>query len=289
MREGAAQRRLAPVLSQHYGDGVVIRQTRQIATSTQARVFITDVRDSPQPIVAKLFRQKRSGVVAALNDEYESLSVMASVFSNVEIYGWCVTSPVPLSRSFTPPAILMTAVPGAPLDNVLPRLTQIDRHALATTVAEALNVYWTSAERIIADVTLANILADPARMQLSFVDPGLPDPAFSCPDISDTFAPGSRDLAFLLVHVLATNVRISMLTPRRAQIRASFATDVVRQFAAKHLRDYEMAAFLSELTGCAAKHVARIPTGGPLEPWRRLIRNRVNQGISTALNGLAEH
>lgn len=287
MRDHDAARQVVGSLVARYSGNAVIRDMRLLASSTQAKVFVVKLVGRPEPVIAKLFRQQRLGVAAALDDEFESLALMARAFRDVEIDGWRVTAPTPVLRSFTPPALLMTAVPGVPLDQIIQTQTFSERRDLARLVCGALVVYWSSAGRIIADVTLSNILADAEGKQLAFVDPGLPEPAFSCADIASDFAPGSRDLAFLLVHVLATNVRIGLLAKKRARVRAAFAVAVVRHYAAEYLTSDQTSAFFAEVHGCATRHVARIPVGGPREPWRRHVREQVKHQLAVAIDELA--
>lgn len=287
MRDRSGAQSIIDCLVTQHSRDALIRETRLLAASTQARVFFVDLEGRPGPVVVKLFSEKRPNVAAALDDEFESLTVMSAAFRGGDVDGWHVTAPEPLLRSASPPALLMTAVPGVPLERLLPTLARIERQQLARSVCAALVVYWSSTGRIFADVTLSNILADVGTRQLAFVDPGLPEPWFSCPGISTDFAPGSRDLACLLFSVLATNVRIGLVARRRARVRAAFATDVVRHYAVEHVATEQLSAFLAEVGGCAEKHMERIPVGGPRELWRRFIRKQVNRRLKATLDELA--
>lgn len=260
-----------------------IRDVQLLANSTQARVFIVDVTGRPGRVVVKLFKETRRGVAAALDDEFESLTLMTQAFRGVEVNGWPVIAPKLLFRSDSPAALVMTAVPGAPLDRIIHNLPPLVRCDLARRVSDALVSYWSSTGRIIADVTLSNILADTRERQLAFVDPGLPEPAFSCPGVLEDFAPGSRDLAFLLTNVLATNVRIGLKAPWRAQIRSAFAAEVVRHYAHQHLESAQLPAFLAELNSCANRHIDRIQLVGVRRPWRRFVRRRVENRLANIL------
>ena len=287
MGDHSAAQPIVESLVQEYDRNATIRNTRLLAASTQAKVFLVDLRGRPKPVIAKVFREHWPGVDAALDDEFESLALMVDAFRDAEVDGWRVTAPEPLSRSSTPPALLMTAVPGIPLEKLLPKLTASERDDLARRVCEALVAYWSSARRIVADVTLSNILADSETRQLAFVDPGLPIPEFSCSGVSSEFAPSSRDLAYLLSHVYATNVRTRLLAGRRACIRAAFATEVARHYAAEHLTRNELPSFFAEVGSCAATYVALIPAGGPLEPWRRYVRRQTMRRLTLTLDQLA--
>jgi hypothetical protein len=272
------------LLEQYDPRGAIV-DFRLMAASTQANVFSVRLRNGQKPLVAKFFKPKID-VSIALNDEYESLVCMANAFSDAEVDGWRIRAPAPLHRSFDPPALLMTEVAGEPLEAVLPKLTPKERLLLARRVCGALVIYWSIEERLIADVRLANILADPGARQLAFVDPGLPDPAFSCNGVSEKFAPQSRDLAYLLFDVISTNVRIRLRARRRAQIRADFAVDVLNHYVAEHVTGGELAAFVSELDGCAALHIQRIPTRGILGPWRCFVRRQAQRRLASTLDEL---
>lgn len=274
-------------LVEQFSRDATVRDTRLLAASTQAEVFLVDLEGWPGPVVAKLFREQWPGVESALDDEFESLALMVGAFRGIEVDGWRVTAPEPLSRSSVPPALLMTAVPGIPLEKLLPTLAASERRDLARRVCEALVAYWSSAGRLVADVTLSNILADIGEKQLAFVDPGLPIPEFTCPGISSDFQPSSRDLAYLLSHVLATNVRTGLLARRRARVRAAFATDVIRHYATEHVAASQSSAFFTEVGSCAARYVALIPIGGPLAPWRRFVREHTKRRLAATLDALA--
>lgn len=270
-----------------YDRNATILDTRLLASSTQAEVFLVNIEGRPRPLIAKLFREQRPDVSAALEDEFVSLGLMSGAFRDVDLEGWEVAAPQPLSRSSTPPALLMTAVPGVPLQKLLPTLEASVRRDIARRVCDALVAYWSSAGRIVADVTLSNILADAGKRQLSFVDPGLPIPEFACPGLPAEFAPGSRDLSYLLSHVLATNVRAGLFARRRAQVRTAFAVDVVRNYAAEHLKSDQLRAFYDEVNSCAARYIAFIPGGGPLAPWRWFVRRQTRRRLTVVLATLA--
>lgn len=284
---GAARPIVNSLVAQHSRDAA-IRDAQLLAASTQARVFLVNLEGGSKPVIVKLFKEDWPDVADAVDDEFESLALMVGAFRDVEVDGWRITAPEPLLRSSAPPALVMTAVPGVTLEVLLPTLTSSERRDLARRVCEALVTYWSSAGRIVADVTLSNILVDAADRQLAFVDPGLPIPAFSCPGVPRAFAPSSRDLAYLLSHVLATNVRIGLVARRRARVRANFAVDVLQYYTSEHLTSDQLPAFFAELHGCAARYVALISVGsGPLEPWRRFVQERVKLRLAATLDELA--
>ncbi len=282
------RRSVRPILDSLVAEyGSTIRSTRLLAASTQARTFLVDVADRPTPIVAKLFRD-RPGVAGALDEEFESLALMNDAFRDLEVDGWRVAAPEPLFKRAAPPALIMTSVPGTTLEDLLQTLSAAEREVLVRPVSGALAAYWSSSRRIVGDVTLSNILADTTARQLAFVDPGMPDPSFSCSGIPADFSPGSRDLAYLLFDVYATNVRLGLLARRRARTRAAFAAGVVGRHVSDHLAGPDLPAFFAELGGCVARHVARITVGGPLGPWRRYVRRQAAHELTNTLHALEE-
>lgn len=270
-----------------YSSSAVIRNVRLLAASTQGEVFMVELAGEARPVVAKLFRSHRPDVFAAINDEFVSLGLMAGVFRDAEIDGWSVSVPEPLFRSEEPAGLLMTAVPGVPLNGLLTSLTPAVRHDLASRVCEALVMYWSRTGRLVADVNLSNILADVEERRLAIVDPGLPEADFLCPGVPDEFAPSSRDLGFLLFHVLANNVKVGLVARRTAQVRAMFAADVVHNYAERYLTSTQVPAFFAEVEACANRHIGRIPVGGPKEPWRQFIRKRVGQQLAATIAELS--
>lgn len=288
MRDRGVTRPMVKSLVARHARNVTVRDVRLLAASTQAKVFIVDLEGRPEPLVAKLFKSRWPDVTAAVEDEYESLSLMSGAFRELDADGWRVTAPEPLFRSSVPPALIMTSVSGVPVEVNLPSLTSAERSDLARRICEALVAYWSATGRMIADVTLSNILIDAPRRQLAFVDPGLPIAEFSCPGVPSDFAPGSRDLAYLLTHVLTTNARIRLLNRGRAKVRAACAEDVIRHYATEHLVSRQSRAFLAEVSGCAAQYVDLVPAGGPLEPWRRFVREQAKRELAITFGKLAE-
>lgn len=287
MRDSGVPKSIVDSLLRQSQCDATVRDVQLLADSTQARVFVVELDGVPNRIIVKLFKEQQPGVAAALDDEFESLTLMANAFLGAEVDGWPIRAPEPLLRSSTPTALVMTAVPGVPVESILQELSSQERRDLAHRVCEALVLYWSYSGRIIADVTLSNILSDTPGRQLAFVDPGLPDPAFSCPGIPSNFSPTSRDLAFLLTNVLASNVRIGLLARRRARIRAEFAAEVLRHYVVNYLTSDQLPAFISEVDGCANCHIARIQVVGPRQLWRRFVRLRVRHRLTATFHGLA--
>ena len=167
----------------------------------------------PSPLVIKLFRDASAADRAAFENEKNGLQTLRQWLPASGAEGWSLDSPRLLHASENPLALVMSAVPGVPLERWLhtQRFSPAAAEALVRALLSALQTLW-DRRFLYGDINLKNILYDAAEQRLCFVDPGLPAEYFRCPDVPQEWYPMSRDLAYLLYSV-AVNVKHTLARP----------------------------------------------------------------------------
>jgi O-antigen/teichoic acid export membrane protein len=120
-----------------------------------------------------------------------------------EVNGWRISVPRSLYVCESPPALIMTNVPGKPISSyasrrgVLP--TSVVLEAACTFVA-AMERYWSSGRRH-GDLNLGNVLLEPETKRMSIIDAGTRADCRICSDITRFRSAAACDLAHLLWEV----------------------------------------------------------------------------------------
>ncbi len=261
----------------------------------QAAVFLARRSDgrpayeSHAQVVVKLFDPRRNHAAAALRDEFDSLARLHATVDGLVIRGWTIRAPRPLFAAEDSLGVAMTVVPGITLSSLLVRTGRLDRklfESLAPAVVEAMRVYWSAENRVYGDFHLRNVLCDPATRCLSLVDPGMPGPAWLCPDAPRLWFPASRDLAYLLYYT-ASAVKLTLGKPvlrRRERWLATRLLDVaLNTLAAPEQRG----ALREEIRACAAAHAAQIrPARSLAGLWRSSVRRVTARYVARVLDSL---
>ena len=234
--------------------------------------------------VIKIFDKKKPNVTYALNNEYESLSLMSFSFRKLQVDGWKISVPSVSFLSHDPPALVMNYIQGIPLDDLLRRTDEKTRNILSTLykpISLAFQKYWSDHSRIIGDLNYNNLLLDISTDTLIIVDPGVPDPSFIWNDTPNEFFPASNDLGYLLFEVCATNTKIRILSRDRAQRRSSFVQQLIRCYMHKFIEKSHYDNFLEELQECSNRHVTRIKLSwGVRGFWRRYVATKTLSSLS---------
>ncbi len=225
----------------------------------------------------------------ALRDEFDSLARLHATVDGLVIRGWTIRAPRPLFAAEDSLGVAMTVVPGITLSSLLVRTGRLDRklfESLAPAVVEAMRVYWSAENRVYGDFHLRNVLCDPATRCLSLVDPGMPGPAWLCPDAPRLWFPASRDLAYLLYYT-ASAVKLTLGKPvlrRRERWLATRLLDVaLNTLAAPEQRG----ALREEIRACAAAHAAQIrPARSLAGLWRSSVRRVTARYVARVLDSL---
>ncbi len=221
------------------------------------------------PLVVKLFRPDRPDVAIAAAEEFTSLRQLHSLLDDVTIDGWRIGVPAPLFLCNHPLAVIMTRVPGQPLNSLLASANQNgtpDASTMSHVLATALGRFWSVGGRIYGDFTLSNILCDPGNHQISLVDPGMPEQSYACPDVARHWYPASRDVAFMLYDT-ATSIRQNLGHPILRRRHWQVVVKMLEAIVGKLPIPESQREFLIEVEACTRVHLKRIaiswsPSGG---------------------------
>lgn len=283
-----ALRGLAP------GDDGRDRLIHRLAAGKQAVLFTVRAADE-QPVwekhselVVKLYLSDGPRERAALRDELESLHRLHARLNGISIRGWRVRCPLPIHQSEHPLALVMTAVPGDPINSLLGGRRRPDPdvlNSLADASIDALEKYWAGDLRPYGDPNLKNILFDQETRTLSFVDPGLPEEVYRCDDAPGRWYPASRDIAFLL-YWTAVTVKSSLGRPHFQRRREQFAARMLEAALAKLGSSIERHSFLGEIEACTRVHLDRILLSrSPAGMWRRFVKALAARTIRAIIDG----
>jgi O-antigen/teichoic acid export membrane protein len=293
--EGAADRaRVIQVLQQLTGDrdgtGWAIEQLSQGA---QARIYVARRRDG-RPVAqthldlaVKLYKPV-AGQAAVLREQFESLARLHARLHGSTVHGWQVHVPLPLVCSAHPPALVMTLVPGTPLNVCLESPGAVAPEALASiagAVVAALERCWSLDGQIHGDLNFDNVLCDVAARSLSFVDPGALEADVLCDGVCRAWYPASRDLAYLLFDTGVT-VKRTFGRPGVRRRQHSLAEGVLRAFL-KQVGPEQQEQLLDEIQACVEVHLSRVRVSrGPRGIWHRVVKRIASRRIHGMLTRL---
>lgn len=245
----------------------------------QGRVFTARyVGGSPaQPsseLVIKLYRPDHEIDVVEISYQYQAVRYLRARLHGRTLHGWTMTMPAPVLLSQTPPALVMTRVPGRTLARWLkdPRFASppvLDSAAAA--VAESMMALW-SAGLAHGDLTIENILCDWQARTLSFVDGGAKTECIGYAESGDAWRPAVHDLAHLIAHEGETLATAGL--SGRNGLRRRFIEGVMRRVLMSEPHD-QRRRFLDDVAICVRAHIRDAePLFGPYGLWRAA-KNRI--------------
>jgi len=263
----------------------------RLGRGEQAEVFTVRSRDGRriwrehEELVVKLYRRDVPEYQSAAVDEFECLLELNRVLDGREFGTWRICAPLPLAKSDQPPAVAMTRVTGISLNKLIGSGAADGdfSSALSAAVVAALEQYWTAAARIYGDLDLNNILCDPSTRTLAFIDPGMPENAYKCPEAPDQWFPASRDLAYMLFDVCAS-LKSQLTNPGARRRQTGFIQDIIGRFMNTACLPGQRSALLSELEACARVHLSRIRVAwSPAGVCHWFVRHTAANSISQVL------
>lgn len=266
----------------------------QLCEGGQAHIFAVRLhsgRSSAQAdtvLVIKLYKLEATPTADLVHAEFESLSRLYTALAGTSMDGWEIFVPAPLHICKSPLALVMTMVPGRPLDlylglskNLMPEILE----AVPRIVVAAMGQYW-SAGKIYGELCFTNILCDTMARRLSFVDPGAPSNAFCCDGVSKQWYPASHDLGYLLYDTQARLKR--HLTNPKAWIRERLFTENVLRAHLDPIQSFdERQSFLIEIRACAREHLKKLERPWSARGiWCAFIRQVASRQIDAVINRL---
>lgn len=234
----------------------------QLGEGLQANIYAVRRSDHRQPIwqtyhdvVVKLYKSEDSEDSKLLHCQFEALSQLHISLNGRTINGWNIFTPAPLCICESPPALVMSIVPGKKLSYWLEHVevpSELFR-LLPDVVIATMNCFWSNG-LLHGDLTFDNILCDIRARELSFVDGGMRD---ICPfgdDLSSRCDPPSHDLAHILYDT-GVAVLSSIVGPVAFSHKQKFVRKLVQAFIETIEPPEARQSRLDEIRLCARLHL----------------------------------
>jgi O-antigen/teichoic acid export membrane protein len=240
-------------------------------------------------LVVKLFKPAAHNRVEEARDQFEAMGRFHARLDRSAVNGWQVRAPVPLYHCDRPFALVMTKVPGIPLNACVAdggRVTPDVLAAIADAVVAGMERTWAVESQIHGDFNFDNILCDLASRTLSFVDPGVREDVSRCDGVSRRWYPASRDLAHLLFETEA-GVKRTIVTPALRRRQRTLAEQVLRAYLRRVAPADQRLALLDEVHGCARVYLESLVPSWTLRGlWRRVVRRIATGRIDEVIRKL---
>jgi len=264
----------------------------QIDVGSQAHVFTMRSR-ARQPVwlthrdlVVKLYKPEKDGRNSAASEQCDSLLVLHDAIHGLTVQGWKILVSEPLHVSESPPALVMTMVPGRKLNLCLETGEQFTRETMdsaALAIAVAMQRCW-SAKGFHGDLAFHNIMCDVESRRLSFVDAGALENCCKYEGVIRSWNPAVHDLAHILCDV-SSNVKHAIVN-RGAHARSQyFSTKLLWAWIESIDSVEEKRRMLDELRDCTRLHIrASSLSISPHGLWLAITRWIALRRVDTLLN-----
>ncbi len=159
-------------------------------------------------LVVKLYKPDRPDGADAARWQFDAQARLHLAVDGKIVDGWKTRAPLPLYVAASPPALVMTMAAGMSLNKSLARGSDPPPEMLnsaARAIIAVLRPYW-AAGHLHGDLSLHNILWDPAARVLSFIDVDTTAGVSVCDGVPKEWYPASLDLAGVLYDV-GTDIR----------------------------------------------------------------------------------
>jgi len=252
----------------------------------QANVFIVrsqshePVWQAHETLIVKLYKQEAP--VELMREQFEAMSMLDAALAGRTFCSWKIHTPEQLYFSESPPAVVMSMVPGKKLVSLLEMPDSLSLEALdsaARATVAAIKEYWSRANAY-GELSFTNILCDPAGRSLSFIDAGMPTESFRCYGVSTDWYPASQDLGYMLFYVTAGLKRDIVNSVGRLR-KEMFIESALRAFVQTISRSDERGSALDEIRDCARSHLGKLDQSRSLHGlWCALIRQIARRRIA---------
>jgi O-antigen/teichoic acid export membrane protein len=159
-------------------------------------------------LVVKLYKSDEPDAVDAARRQFDAQARLHSAVDGKAVDGWKICAPLPLYASASPPALVMTIAAGTNLGKSLALGKDLPFEMLgsaARAIVAAMRPYW-AAGRLHGDLSLNNILWDPADRVLSLIDVDTSAGVSARDGVPKEWYPASLDLAGVL-YDMGTDIR----------------------------------------------------------------------------------
>jgi O-antigen/teichoic acid export membrane protein len=177
-----------------------------------------------------------------------------------EINGWRISVPRPLYVCKSPPALVVTEVPGQPIGSYTSRSDALTSQILldaARTFAMAIEQYWSSGRRH-GDLNFGNVLFDLEAKKISFIDAGTPADCRICSNITKFQSAPVCDLSHLLWEVAhdVTDLVEDLVRSQTARMsNEMFAETILCTIVDRIDSREEKRRLLNDIWICAQQHL----------------------------------
>jgi hypothetical protein len=238
-------------------------------------------------LIVKLYKPDGSDGADAARRQFDAQAGLHSSLDGKTVDGWKIRAPLPLHVSASPPALVMTLATGTNLSESLAEENGPSPEIIESAARALISVmrpYW-AAGRLHGDLSLHNILWDPADRVLSLVDV---DTSASLPireGLAKEWYPASLDLAGVLYDV-GTDIRTA--NPRVISRRRIFAESVLIAFLAAIEAPEEKRRLIEEVRAFARAELKsldlpRAPRGLYRLLQRHIATRRIDRLLAHAL------
>ena len=277
-----------------HGETAAPWQVRMIGQGYQAQLFLaqrgqTSAGPSAEnKVVVKLYRETTPADRQACLSEKCGLETLKEMLPRNVCDGWTICSPTLLHTSQQPLALVMSWLPGVPLDVWLH--SHAPTSAGTVSISEAalacLQVLW-SQNYFYGDLNLKNILYDAKQRKLGFIDPGLPLEYYRCEDVAEEWFPMSRDIAYLLFSV-AVSVRSTLRNPASRKRQQSLVYLLVWKYFETIGSTQQQVRLLEEIRLCTEVHLRELNCAwSPSGIWRYFVKQITHRSLNRTFGQLA--
>jgi O-antigen/teichoic acid export membrane protein len=258
----------------------------------QADIFLAELRrrfdvQAQRRVIIKLYKSRTASRVELARRQFECLSLSHALLGGRTFNGWRVSAPVPVHLCLSPPALVMTMVPGMKLSWHLRTGGELTREIFDTAaeaVVGAMKDHW--ARQPHGDLNIDNIVLDPVAREISVVDPDLPTVALHRCDDANPWRHALEDLAYML-YSAAMEVKCDIARPRVRARKLMFAERVLRAFVATIAGCEDKMRVIDEIHARTQLHLRAIEMSwSPQGHWRRLVRRNAARCIDRILERL---
>jgi O-antigen/teichoic acid export membrane protein len=208
---------------------------RQLGEGRHGKIYAVGSRGSRplwqghRDLVVKLYKPDGAASAEAARRQFDAQALLHLAVDGKTVDGWMTRAPLPLYVSASPPALVMTMATGTDLKKSLadgsdPPFEMLDSAARA--IVAVLRPYW-AAGRLHGDLSLRNILWDPADRVLSLIDVDASAGVSVRYGVPNEWYPASLDLAGILYDV-GTDLRTA--DRRVVSRKRMFAESVLMAF-----------------------------------------------------------
>jgi O-antigen/teichoic acid export membrane protein len=225
-------------------------------------------------LVVKLYKPDGPDAADAARRQFDAQARLHLAVDGKAVDGWKICAPLPLYASASPPALVMTIAAGTNLSKSLAHGSDLPFEMLASAaraIVAVMRPYWV-AGRLHGDLSLNNILWDPADRVLSLIDVDTSAGVSVRDGVPKEWYPASLDLAGVLYDV-GTDIRTA--DRRVVSRKRMFAESVLLAFLTTVDAPEEKRRLIEEVRAFARAELEALDLPWSPRGLYRLLQRRV--------------